>query len=88
MEMERKRNNPDLFVVLVALKDDGIPDFYVFQHDVLSERVAREYREYAAEPKRNGEPRKDPGFRWYESSSLTTDGDRKNDWNIVTEKLT
>ncbi len=86
-DMEQKHNNSELFVVLVALNDGGIPDFYVFQHDVLSDRVASEYREYMTDPKRNGEPKKDPGFRWYDASSLTANGDQRNDWSLIAEKL-
>jgi hypothetical protein len=86
-DMEQKHNNPELFVVLVALKDDGMPDFYVYRHDVLSDRVAQGYRQYLAKPKRDGEPRKELGFRWYDTNFLSAFGDRQNDWKIITEKL-
>jgi hypothetical protein len=87
MDMEKKYNNSELFVVLVALNDDDTQDYYVYQHDVLSDRVVEEYRDYVADPKKNGEPKKDPGFRWYESQSLIDYKDRKNDWSLIMDKL-
>jgi hypothetical protein len=87
-DMEQKHGNPDLFIVLVDLKEDGVPDFYVYQHDVLSERVAGLYRKYLAKPKRDGKPRKDVDFRWYDTRFLTPDDlARKNNLGIITEKM-
>ncbi len=87
MEMEQKHRNPELFVVLVALKEGDLPDYYVFRRDVLSDRIAEGYRQYLAKPKRDGKPRKELGFRWYDADFLTAFGDQKNDWKIITDEL-
>jgi hypothetical protein len=85
---EQKHNNPELFVVLVALNEDGVPEFYVFQHDVLSDLVASEYREYMTRPTKTGKPKKDTDFRWCLADSPVTHGVIKNDWHLIIQKLT
>lgn len=87
-EMETKHVNMELFVILVDLQADGAPDFYIYQHDVLSDRIANQYRQYLSKPKRDGKPRKDVDFRWYDTRFLGPDDlARKNNWSIITEKL-
>ena len=49
-----KRDNPNLFVVLVKLNDDGTNDYYVYEHDVLAERITSLYANYMNIPKRDG----------------------------------
>lgn len=87
-DMEKKHGNPDLFVVLVELKPDQAPDFYIYEHDVLSDRVAAGYQKYIAKPKRDGQKRKDVDFRWFDKTQFGPDDTvRKNAWRIVTDKL-
>ena len=87
-EMETKHGNTELFVILVDLQPNGAPDFYIYQHDVLSDRIAKQYRDYLSKPKRDGKPRKDVDFRWYDTRFLGPDDlARKNNWIIITEKL-
>jgi hypothetical protein len=87
-DMEKKHRNPDLFVILVQLKDADAPDFYIYEHDVLSERIAAEYQKYLAKPNRNGQKRKDVDFRWFDEIHFgPEDKARKNAWRIITDKL-
>jgi len=78
-----KKNNPSLYTVLVDLRDDGV-DYYVYEYDVLSDRVAAAYQEYISQPKRDGTNRKDIAFRWYDFKFFTEDDwSRKSNWGIL-----
>lgn len=49
-----KREDPGFFVVLVNLEEDGLPEFYVYEHDLLADVVDRNYQTYMAQLKRDG----------------------------------
>ena len=78
----------NLFVVLVNLKEAGIPDFLVYDHATLAERVNSVYSAYIGKPKRDGQPRKEVGFRWFDEVSFT-DSDRAsiNNWQPILAAL-
>lgn len=79
----------DLFVVLVNLKDEGPPDFYIYEYAVLAQNVDRIYRDYMSKPKKDGSPRKDVGFRWFDEVSFSDDDlHRRNNWEPIIAKLT
>ena len=79
-----KRNNPDLFVVLVNMKSNGTNDYYIYEYDALSERVSEVYAQYISTPKRDGTQRKDVGFRWFDFKYFTDqDRSRLNRWDIL-----
>ena len=79
-----KRENPLLFVVLVNMRKDEKNDYYIYEYDALSERVSQLYIEYINTPKRNGEPRKDVGFRWFDFKYFNnSDIDRLNRWDLL-----
>jgi hypothetical protein len=83
-----KRNNPDLFVVLVNLMEEGLPEFFIYEFDVLAERVEKNYFSYLAKPKRDGGQRKHVGFRWHDASYFTEDDwKRRNNWTPILEAL-
>jgi hypothetical protein len=76
------------FIVLVNLRDDSLPDFYVYKYGEFAARVAEIFAEYIAKPKRTGEPRKDPGFRWFDEPNLTdADHARMNNWEPIIDVL-
>lgn len=78
-----KQNNDNLFVVLVNIKENA-NDFYVYEYDVLSERVAEVYNKYISTPKKDGTPRKDVDFRWFDFKEFTSDDySRINKWDIL-----
>lgn len=77
-----------LFVVLVNLKASGLPDFYVYEYPVLSARVAGVYDAYISKPKRDGSPKKEVGFRWFDEVSFVDDDRaRKNNWQPIVKAL-
>ena len=79
-----KRDNPNLFVVLVKLNDDGTNDYYIYQHDVLSKRISSLYDDYMKKPKRDGSVRRDVDFRWFDLRYFTDDDHgRRNNWQIL-----
>jgi hypothetical protein len=79
-----KRNNPDLFVVLVNMKADSPNDYYIYEYDALSERVSEVYAAYMGTPKRDGSQRKDVGFRWFDFKYFKDeDRIRLNRWDIL-----
>lgn len=83
MDICKKRNNPNLFAVLVNLKEDEI-DYYIYEYDVLSERVEKVYRDYLEKPKRDGSSKKEIAFRWFDLKVFTEDDHlRKNNWDIL-----
>ncbi|WP_448571023.1 hypothetical protein [Trichothermofontia sp.] len=79
-----KRQNPNLFVVLVNLKTDQSNDYYIYEYDVLSERVSEVYSEYIKQPKRDGGKRQDVSFRWFDLKNFNDeDYKRMNRWEIL-----
>lgn len=77
-----------LFVVLVNLYETGLPDFYVYEHAVLSGRVQHVYTAYMAKPKRDGTAKQEVGFRWFDEVSFTADDkSRKNNWQPIENAL-
>ena len=79
-----KRDNPNLFVVLVKLNNDGTNDYYVYEHDVLAERVTGLYTDYINIPKRDGSTRRDVDFRWFDLKYFTDDDhSRRNKWESL-----
>lgn len=78
-----RKYNPLLFTVLVNLTGEAI-DYYIYEYDILSERVEKAYKEYLLKPKRNGENRKDIAFRWFDFKFFTADDHkRKNNWDLL-----
>ena len=83
MDICTRKNNPLLFTVLVNLTGSQI-EYYVYEYDILSERVEKSYSDYLIKPKRDGGSRKDIAFRWFDLKQFTTDDhSRKNNWDIL-----
>jgi len=79
---------PGLFVVLVNLEANGLPGFYIYEYPVLSERVAQVYHAYISKPKRDGSPKKEVGFRWFDEVSFSDDDhSRKDNWQPIINAL-
>jgi hypothetical protein len=78
-----RRGNPNLFTVLVNLKDDEI-EYYIYEYDTLSEIVENNYSKYMGTLKRDGGERKDVKFRWHDFKYFTEEDHlRKNNWSIL-----
>lgn len=76
------------FVVLVNLHEKLLPDFYVYTREELAMRVTAVYEKYISTPKRDGTPRKEVGFRWFDEISFAPDDhERKNDWSAIRQAL-
>jgi hypothetical protein len=87
-DIEVKKGNPNLFVALVELKKKGLPDIWIYEHDVLAERISAQFAKYIARPKKDGGKRADPGFRWYDLHNFTADDKaRRNAWPKILEQL-
>lgn len=83
-QIQEKKNNPNLFLVLVNLKQTGECDFYIYHYDEVVERVNNMYSNYINKPKRDGTPKKEVGFRWFDMKFFTeADYSRKNNWDIL-----
>jgi hypothetical protein len=79
---ERKGNSL-LFTVLVNLTSSEI-EYYIYEYDVLSEKIERSYSEYLNKPKKDGGKRKDIDFRWWDFKMFSEDDfNRKNKWDIL-----
>lgn len=87
-DMAEARGNLDIFAVLVNLLGEGLPEFYVYEYDVLARTVAANYEHYLSTPKRDGEKRKDVTFRWHDEN-LFSDEDRQrlNNWDPIDQAL-
>lgn len=78
-----RKSNPQLYTILVNLTSEEI-EYYIYEYDVLSERVEAAYTQYLAKPKRDGNPRKDIKFRWYDLKNFIEDDlSRKNNWDLL-----
>jgi hypothetical protein len=76
------------FIVLVNLHKDRLPDFYVYRYFEFASRVSEVFQNYIAKPKRTGEPRKDPGFRWFDELNFSdADRARMNNWQPIISAL-
>jgi hypothetical protein len=76
------------FVVLANLHGDMLPDFYVYTPHELASKVSAVYEKYINIPKRDGTPRKQVGFRWFDEVSFTrSDRVRKNNWAAIRKAL-
>ena len=83
MDICERKKNPLLFTVLVNLTSSEI-GYYIYEYDVLSERVEKAYTDYLLKPKKDGNKRKDIAFRWYDFKWFTeNDYSRKNNWDIL-----
>ena len=83
-----KHNNSDLFVVLVNLQKQGLPEFFIYEYDILAETVERNYQKYIDTPKKDGTKKKEVGFRWHDTKFFTKDDlDRKNNWSPIINSL-
>lgn len=83
-----RKNNPNLFIVLVNLLEEGLPEFYVYEYDVLADTLEKNYQQYLATPKKDGTKRKDIGFRWHDTKYFTDDDkNRKNNWKPIEKAL-
>ena len=83
------KNNPNLFLVLVNLKEGGSSDFYVYKYDNFVDKVNNTYQTYIDKPHhRTGEPKKEVSFRWYNFADFSPDDfERKNDWGPIIDTL-
>jgi len=83
-----KKHNKDLFIVLVNLEEEGLPEFYVYEYDILANRVQNNYVEYINTPKRDGSRRKEVGFRWHDMKYFTdNDHARRDNWKPIIDVL-
>lgn len=78
----------DIFVALVNLLPEGVPEIYIYEHSVLSNRVSELYKKYVTTPKRDGTPRKEVAFRWFDEMQFVEDDKlRKNNWAPIIQAL-
>jgi len=83
MDICNPKDNSNLYTVLVNISGNTI-DYYIYEYDVLANRVNKAYAEYLSKPKRDGGKRKDVKFRWYDFKFFTDDDySRKNKWSIL-----
>lgn len=84
-----KKNNPNLFLVLVDLKEDSLNNFYVYLYDDFVDRVNEIYQEYIKKPHYlTGGEKKDVSFRWFNYRDFNDkDHGRKNDWSLIANRL-
>lgn len=84
INMTEKCNNPKLFVVLVNMHDDKPNDYYIYKHDNLAERISEVYKEYISEKKKDGTPKKELSFRFFDFRYFKKkDHNRLNKWSIL-----
>jgi len=86
-DITEKKNNPNLFVILVNLEED-YPEFYIYEYDELADIVERNYQKYISTPKRDGSQRQEVPFRWHDIKNFTEDDkNRKNKWELIEKRL-
>ena len=83
MDITQKKNNPTLFTILVNLKAEEV-SFYIYEYDVLADKIANNYQKYLSKKKRDGGERKDTKLRWFDFKDFQSDDHaRKNKWDIL-----
>lgn len=84
-----KKNNPNLFLILVDLKENDENKFLIYQYDDFVDRVNQTYETYIIKPHyKTGEKKKDVSFRWFNYKDFNeTDEVRMNDWTPILNKL-
>jgi len=88
INMAEKCNNPKLFVVLVNMHDDKPNDYYIYKYDDLAERISEVYKEYISEKKKDGTPKKELKFRFFDFRYFKKkDYNRLNKWSILRFKM-
>jgi hypothetical protein len=84
MDLTKNKGNPELYVVLVNMKGDESNDYYIYLHDDLCNRINQLYKKYISTKKRDGEPRKDLSFRWFDLREFNAnDLSRLNNWKLL-----
>ncbi len=88
-DITKNQHNKNLFVVLVNLEDEGqLPEFYIYEYDILAENVTRQYVDYLSKRKRDGSERKDVGFRWHDTKNFNEDDEKRRDnWTPIITML-
>jgi hypothetical protein len=83
------KNNPNLYLVLVNLNQDGENEVYVYKYDNFVEKVNNTYQTYIDKPHHiTGEPKKEVSFLWFNFADFAPDDfERKNDWCQIIEAL-
>ncbi|MCX7003273.1 MAG: hypothetical protein NTV22_08375 [bacterium] len=79
-----------LFVILVDLSVSvgAMPDLYIYEYAVLSNRVSELYHQYMSKLKTDGSRRKEVGFRWFDKKYFIEDDlARKNNWKPIVNTL-
>ncbi len=65
-QIQVHKNNPNLFLVLVNLNQDGDNEVYVYKYDNFVDKINNTYQTYIDRPHhKTGEPKKEVSFRWY-----------------------
>lgn len=83
-QITEKKNIPNLYLVLVNLKQEGVCDFYIYTYDEFVDKVNFVYNKYISQEKRDGAKRKEVGFRWFDFVNFTEeDYSRKNNWKLL-----
>jgi hypothetical protein len=87
-DITEKQNNDDLFVALVNLEEQGMPEIYIYKYDELADRVDDQYQSYITTPKQDGSEKKEVGFRWHDLKSFNDDDhSRKDNWQPIVNAL-
>lgn len=83
-----KKNNPNLYIVLVNLNDNKPNDYYIYRYDDLADRVNEVYAQYVNTPKRDGSKRKEVKFRWFDLKNFTQEETKqRNNWGKIIKAL-
>ncbi len=83
-QITEKKGNPNLFLILVNLRQENVCVYYIFHYDENIERVNEIYNRYINREKRDGGKRKEVGFMSFDFVNFTAeDQARKNNWDIL-----
>lgn len=82
--MAKKHNNPKLFVDLVNMHEQKPNDYYVYKYDDFAQRVSEVYEGYISAKKKNGTPKKELKFRFFDFRYFKKkDHNRRNKWRLL-----
>jgi hypothetical protein len=84
----KSQSNPNLFTVLVNLRNEQAPEYLIFEHDKLAAAVERIHAAYMAKLKKDGTKHADLDFRWFDETDISAeDRDRRDNWEPILKVL-
>jgi hypothetical protein len=83
MDICERKDTKSLYTILVNLTGKEV-EYYIYEYNVLSKKIEKNYADYLKIKKKDGGDRKDIAFRWHNLNQFTSDDHlRRNNWSVL-----